>query len=317
MVKMFLSLAFLHLHEANKTISTFTPPINEEIHAVFTCQWSFDHLAPWNIKNFQPIKEPCDFGSSLRTQFIQAGPNAIGIPTQEWENYIWVDLTKEFTVAISPRNTTDSLSNKLKFKLFMQSIDLGELVPRQYKTSTEAVYPCIVKLNPFTGTDSKGVHVVQNSTHLLDLVSLHGTPNEPYLLEEAIMSSDEICFSLVAFKGKLLKTDDCLHFNPKGKRLAILDGKTRYSRSRVVCRNLPDWSRVQAVSEAIVARSALNGIACIQYKYNATGAIKILELNPRLCAGLTRNAPALAEFIWLWWGEHKREKAFLTGAGAA
>ena len=204
---------------------------------------------------------------------------------------------------ISRETTLDLLGNKLAFKQFIQKVNLAKFVPEQYHSLSEVRYPCVLKLNPITGTNSKGIHIVQNESQLMSLID-RSDKAEPYLLEEAIVSKSEICFSIVAYSGKMLQMDDCLHFNPKNNALQILDAKMRYRRSRVPCHTLPQWDTVTQVTRTLIAKSGLNGLACVQYKYTAAKEVKILEVNPRLCAGVTRNPKVLSEFLWLWWRAH-------------
>ena len=214
-----------------------------------------------------------------------------------------MNLSTNHLVMISQENTLNTLGNKIVFKEFMRDINLASYVPLQYHSLSEVRYPCVLKLNPVSGTNSKGIHIVQNESQLMSLIDRHDKA-EPYLLEEAIVSKSEICFSIVAYSGKLLQMDDCLHFNPKNNPLQILDAKMRYRRSRVPCHALPQWDTVTQVTRTLVDKSGLNGLACVQFKYTAAKEVKILEVNPRLCAGLTRNPKVLSEFLWLWWREH-------------
>ena len=303
---------------------------------IFACQWyavanfsaflvahlslhcrSFTHLAPFHIKSFQPIPDsrqcnaigtnPDLLYPALRDEYLLAGNDSVGIPTQEWEKPAWLNLSMNHLVMISEDATLNILGNKLAFKDFMRSVNLSSYVPAQYHSLSEVRYPCVLKLNPMTGTNSKGIHIVRNESQLIALIDHHDKA-EPYLLEEAIVSKSEICFSIVAHSGELLQMDDCLHFSPKNNPLQILDAKMRYRRSRVACQTLPHWDTVAHVTRTLVARSGLNGLACVQYKYTATKDIKILEVNPRLCAGLTRNPKVLSEFLWRWWRERPQRQ---------
>ena len=226
----------------------------------------------------------------------------MGIPTQEWEKDAWLNLTSRFPIAISSDKVFTSFGNKIEFKKFMNENNFGQFVPQVYKSIEEAKYPSVVKLQPITGSDSRGVHIVFNRTHLDDVIKKYTVWGEPFLLEEAVISNSEICFSISAYQGNLLGADDCLHFNPKdGSTLKILDSKYRYSRDKVECNTLPNWPIMHKLTVDIVKAASYNGFACIQYKYTANKDIKVLEINPRLCAGLAVNAPVLANFVWSWW----------------
>lgn len=197
------------------------------------------------------------------------------------------------------------LEDKISFQAYMNKIGLGDYMPKQYTNISEVKYPCILKLRPRTGTNSKGVKIVFKRKELRDYLA--GNKNdEPYLLQEAVNASIEVAFNFVAYRGQLLNKTLChILYNDLGK-VTILSAKLyRFRINNGTCSCLPGYTTITRVLQTLVSKLQINGIGFVDLKIVNENTIKLLELNARIGGGIHKLDSYLAKFLRIWHLAHQ------------
>jgi hypothetical protein len=163
-------------------------------------------------------------------------------------------------------------------------------------TSRGFDFPMVIK--PSEGaTSGSGVTVVRS---LADFVQEAGdwfARDEPFILQQALKGSEEFTIHFTAHYGRLLSVDCfCSTFRDQGSESVFLKGNPKLGAVKPsnkghgfmgCAHELPAIRLV----ERVVAGTLYNGLGCLQYKKDASsnGTPMIIELNPRLCSGITRD----------------------------
>jgi len=197
---------------------------------------------------------------------------------------------------------TELFDNKADWKSWMDSIGLGDYVPRTYLLQERHHIQFPLMLKVLTRRNGRGVMPILNKAQFTRQVGRVIAKGQPYLLEEALMGmgfSEVFSYGSV-YKGDLLSMR-CLkrtypanlwHSEAASSPVEVNDIPFVGSYSIkpeeehfIPCsRELIDVTRTM-----FVAASPYTGAFCSTLKTDAQGRVKMIEVNTRLCASVADN----------------------------
>jgi hypothetical protein len=230
---------------------------------------------------------------------------------------IWHQLKDEgFRVAICSVDCVDTFHNKMKFHSFISESDFKYTLPAVYTSVDTASFPLVLKTS-LRGEGGSGVRIINNSSDLKGAV--RGLSGADYIMQEAIMSNFEYTYSYVAYRGRLLMTAErelCVQFElPSGLALMMA---SRLRGDIIDCRKIPNFAGIRNLVSELVKSTAYDGLACIQFKIPKMGPkaneshvnVKIIDVNPRVCGGTSRDSIALSVYLKAWWRLEEKFKIY-------
>lgn len=167
------------------------------------------------------------------------------------------------------------LRDKLRFADYLAANNLAHLAPQNYPDVSLAVFPCVLKRADLHA--SVGVTIANSAQHLRDLLREDPWHNRPYLLQLLIDVPVDYVTHCVCLAGRILW--HCSFKYELGARAVIRDPWRK-----PVSTSTPEI--VLAALQALLEPLSYTGPCNVDYKITTSGAIAVLEINPRLGGSL-------------------------------
>jgi carbamoylphosphate synthase large subunit len=161
-------------------------------------------------------------------------------------------------------------------------------------------FPIVAKTSE-AATGGSGVKIIDGLDALTMEVDRRIKNHDAFILQESLPGIEEFTIHFVAHYGRLLAAE-CFHsvFNEKNNKKTGATGSFYIKGSASVGADIPankgrGWlgcnneTLALRLVERVTTGSLYNGNGCMQYKKSpATGKVKIIELNPRVCGGIMK-----------------------------
>lgn len=250
---------------------------------------------------------------ALKQHFLISPVNTISFMTSNWEVDGLLHLkSQSFPVAVSPKSTIITLSDKLHFQHYMQNHpELSAYIPNQYETIETAKYPCVLKLESLPGDNSMFNYIVKSPEEAREILTKNNRDHEPFLLQQYIRSDMEMAVFFVAYEGQLLDLFECRLFTLLGGMQTNTEITTK--RQRKECLKVASFSELKKIISIVTEELHINGIGFIQVK-QVGNELKVMEIQARIPYGLfvtplwARKLGLecfwLAQFMRMYWLAH-------------
>lgn len=160
----------------------------------------------------------------------------------------------------------DIFNDKKLFANWIVANGFGAYIPRTFTTVRDISYPCMLKQTD--GVAGVGSYLVTDPASLT--TAMHALKRKQYVMQEAILGSDETTAMAVARNGRLLGVF-CVTFH-KEVSLYVRDGFADDGKTLIDCAEFERVSAVITVIRDIVETSGYNGLFGINYKLERTNS---------------------------------------------
>jgi glutathione synthase/RimK-type ligase-like ATP-grasp enzyme len=181
------------------------------------------------------------------------------------------------------------LADKAAFAAYVVEQGLGALCPLHY-ANADATFPCVLKRLDLNA--GRGIVRVQSEQELHDLLGREPWLGKPYLLQQYIPSGDDYVTHAVLRNGQII-----WH---RSYRYAINpDDPIRGPANTGDIEKADPPAAAIAQLNRFLAPLGYNGPVNVDYRFADNGALKVIEINPRLGGSLMRpdNLDDLAEML--------------------
>ncbi len=187
-------------------------------------------------------------------------------------------LPRQHNALVPPMAAIDALGDKLAFDTYARDNGLAQMVPRQYDLG-RAAFPAVLKRVDLHG--GNGIEVVRNQNELDDLLSRDLWKGQRVMLSEFIPGSTDYVTHMVLKNGRLLWSTSYVYQLSQGQHI---------QRQRYIERRKPYAPSEQLLQQLLSFLTPLNysGPAAFDYRLDAQGQLKVIEINPRLGGSLMR-----------------------------
>lgn len=224
------------------------------------------------------------FESTIAATRLAASPYLLPIDIEE--QFLVADhkeLLGEYgiRVLISSVETIEILNNKEKFSDKMEELGIASLTPR---TMDEPETPCIIKrLDLNFGREA---HIYMTPEEL----SSHGPLRQNEICQEYIAGNTEYTAHILASKGAVIHEQLIEHTHLKDIYVQGIESDP------VSSIPLPCPPELKRTLEGILKAFEFSGICSVDFKLKE-GALKVLEINPRVGASLGTDDKLFSEFL--------------------
>ncbi|WP_374887526.1 hypothetical protein [Ensifer soli] len=215
---------------------------------------------------------PGDDPQALRA-LLKQRRNAVVIPLMEAHARL---CPRDCRSLFPSLTAVDTLGDKGRFADYVDEHGLGDLCPRTYAAEAP-VFPCVLKRTDLNA--SAGVTIVRSADHLRDLLCIDPWRDRPFILQELVASAFDHVTHAVCRDGEILwhRTYTCELAEPQ----AIQRPGNAVARGTAAATDA-----TLAAFARVLAPLGYDGPVAIDHRFSATGALKILEMNPRLGGSL-------------------------------
>lgn len=258
-----------HLNRSSSSAPRIT------IFGIHSADWTEalgNDAAVWSRLGVQSIQTLPGYAIDAPNVLVQLG-NSVLIPLMEPH----IRNCPRVGYGLFPdRDAVDLFANKKTFADYALRNGLADMCPRDYG-NTEAHYPCVLKRIDLNA--GIGVEIVHNQAELKSLLNQPMWAGHDYIVQEYVASDSDFVTHMVCRNGKIKwHCTYQLFINPPG---GIQQPGNTVLRSPII------------ISEDVLERLnrfllplKYNGPVNFDYKIDHTGAVKVMEINPRLGGSL-------------------------------
>ena len=205
--------------------------------------------------------------SYLFEVLLPLGVGYAQVPLQSMgNNYPELESFLNMPVIMPSKQIMDTFNDKKLFANWMVGHGFEKYIPRTFASIRDITYPCMLKQTD--GVAGIGSYLVTDTSSLA--AAMTALSRKKFVMQEAILGSDETTAMAVARNGRLLGVF-CVTFH-KEESLYVRDGFADDGKTLVDCAELERVSAVITIIRDIVQQSGYNGLFGINFKLERTNS---------------------------------------------